>query len=1109
MKQQQNQEQENKKNIINNIFKNKDIIIVLMLICLLIIVYILFMQVAKEDISVSSERPTGFIYFSEIMTNNESYPDMRGEICDWAELYNSSGNDIDVSGYIIYDGQKEQKLVLPQGTVIGAKDYLLISFESGDGNLTAPFALSKNGGETLILSNNLDNIIDNVIIPELKKDHTMVRTNTGTWKISSQPTPLFENDSDKYLEYINILSQQTSPIQITEVVSSNLGSGNDGYSLYDWVEIANVSQENINLSEYFISDDSEQKYKAKLPQKILAPGEYIVIFAAGKDSDDLEGNYIDLKISAEGETLYLFNWRGNTCQTLNVPQMPKNYAYALLNDEFVITPKKTPGSANNQNDSDISYFNGIVISEVCPANQSGIMDANGDFSDWIEIQNTSQSDINLGSLWLSKDSQNVFGFNLPEITLSSGQYLVLFCDQRQSSDNDIHSGFPLSSWSESITLYTQDGYLIDIFAYENALDDMTYIKSDDSAVIQSDYITPGYSNDINGLVAYKQSCKNDSPIQINEVMTSNSTVLPQSFGENYDWVEIKNNSNQEINLSGYSLTDDLSSSDKFVFPNVNLSPDEMIVIVLSGDVNKSTKDYYHANFSLSAEYSALYLVNENVPVDWVTLYNIPPDTSYGRVQNKNGFYHFEYPTPGTQNIGGADSVTKAPVPSYEGGTYQIGNEGMSIELLGDGDIYYTLDGSWPDLNSQMYTQPIEIKDTTVIRAIAKYENMLVSNTISTSYFLNTDHQLPILSLSVNYDDMFNRYTGIYVKGDSQIGNYYKDWEKYANLTFYDNDGPGFSVDCGLKMHGGGSRRSDEKKSLKVIFRPKYSQSTISYDLFGDDSPNEFSSLVIRAGEDYRYTVFRSELVTGLAKDADPNALTQDHKYCVLYVNGEYFGIFALMERYNEEYYAARYNVSPESVEIVGTYDLEDSDFYDLIEYCRSHNMSEQQNYDYIASRVDIDILIDWCIFQCYSGNTDITYNVRVIRSTEGDGKWRYCLYDLDWTFRSPEPTFNTVFGRRGSIFSLPNYLLENEEFRSQLLSRIDELRDTVLSDENVLNKIDEYDTLLKSELPADRQKWSVAMHLYDTRLEILKSMVRDADRWGSLMSSLNLILSEY
>lgn len=166
-------------------------------------------------------------------------------------------------------------------------------------------------------------------------------------------------------------------------------------------------------------------------------------------------------------------------------------------------------------------------------------------------------------------------------------------------------------------------------------------------------------------------------------------------------------------------------------------------------------------------------------------------------------------------------------------------------------------------------------------------------------------------------------------------------------------------------------------------------------------------------------------------------------------------------------------------------------------------MSLKENYDYIKQHVDIDNLIDWCIFQAYSSNTDIPYNVRVINSSEGDGKWRYCLYDLDWTMRKSAPSFNNVFARWGNIFAIPKYLMVNKEFQQKLLHRAEELRYGVLSNENVLAKIEEYDELLGSELPQDRKRWHGSMITYEKRLEMLKSMVEDIDRWDSLIKSLS------
>lgn len=1081
-------------------------ILILSIALVIIIIFVVYSLLSGKSNAGTLAKLKGNVYINEIMTNNKSYPDRRGIICDWAELYNSSNKDIDISGYKLADKESGQSLILPAGTLIPSGGYLLISFGSGTGEFVAPFGLSKNGSETLTLSNSNDQILDVVFIEKMDVDTVMVRYSTDVWWISQYATPLFENDHEKYNTFIDEQKSLTSPLLITEVTSCNLGSILDSNGNFpDWIELKNVSNYPVDLAGYFVSDNLAQPFGSLLPSKVLTPSESVVIFASGDNTDSKDEIHANFRISSKGETICLHDWRGIEYDRVDVPLLQGNYSYARGDDgDFVATAYHTPGYDNNSILNDADAYSSIYISEVCPVNRAGTKDKYDDWSDWIELKNQGDEAIKLEGCWLSIDADMLYQYRLSDVTILAGETVLIFASGREIYNDELHTNFKLSSYGQTIGLYTKSGYLIDAFKYPKTTPDISYVRlnKDDEASV-AEYTTPGYPNSIEGRMAYMESITRESPLLINEVMTSNSKYIPQAFGRCYDWVELINASNQSINLADYTLSDDLSSFDICTLPDVTLGSGQTFIVICSGNSQSTDRKTFHADFVLSAEYSPLYLFDKQQNlVDWISLCNIPPDTSYGRLPEKKGFYHFEAPSPGKKNSNGLYGISQIPKPSVQGGTY-ASEDNLEIELLGSGDIFYTLDGTIPTKSSKKYSTPIQLQRTSVIRAVAIEPDMLSSDVLSTSYFLDVEHNLPIISLSVNPSDMFSDSAGIYVQGNSENGNYYRDWEKLANLTFYEDNGDGFSVDCGLRMHGGGSRASDEKKSLKVVLRPKYGQSTMIYSLFGENTPNEFSSLVIRAGEDYRHTVFRSELLSMLAKDACKDALTQDHKYCVLYVNGQYFGIFALMERYNEDYYAARYNVTPESVTIVDTINLASSSFTKLLEYCANHNMKDAKSYAYIEQRVDIDNLIDWCIMQAYAGNTDISYNVRIMSSTQGDGKWRYCLYDLDWTMRNEAPAFDRIFKASNAIFSLPKYLIQNDEFKQKFYARAEQLRDGVLSNENVLAQIEEYDELLRQELPADRKKWGCSMATYEKRLETLKSMVRDIDRWDSLMSSLD------
>jgi hypothetical protein len=195
--------------------------------------------------------------------------------------------------------------------------------------------------------------------------------------------------------------------------------------------------------------------------------------------------------------------------------------------------------------------------------------------------------------------------------------------------------------------------------------------------------------------------------------------------------------------------------------------------------------------------------------------------------------------------------------------------------------------------------------------------------------------------------------------------------------------------------------------------------------------------------------------------AGNRALTGRSKFCILYVNGEYFGIYNLMEKTNEQLYADLLGVSRESVEVIESPATKnDSVYNELFAYLKNTDLCDPVNYKHAQELVDIDNVIDWIILEGYCANTDLTYgNVRYAHSTEGDGKWRLMFYDLDATFWDKEQAFVNMFdgmalySRQVGVF-LVNPLLRNPDFKDRLLRRSAELLDTVLSGENVMAEFD-------------------------------------------------------
>lgn len=724
----------------------------------------------------------------------------------------------------------------------------------------------------------------------------------------------------------------------------------------------------------------------------------------------------------------------------------------------------------------------IKISELMVKNDATLLDSDGEFSDWFELVNTSDSPVSLAG-WRVSDGEDKSGWSFPDVTIDAGGYLLVFASSKESAGTELHASFSLSE-DETLYLYAPENYLADSAPNVSAMADHSSVRRADGSFEDCTWPTPGYSNDADGYELFCAAHTASSPLVINEVMVYNDSYNRQPNGEYYDWVELKNVSEEPIMLAEYYLSDDKDNPMLWRLPERYLDPGALLVVHCSGNSDLSTSDTVHSNFSLNSTSERLYLTSaaQQRVTDYVWLHDIFKDWTVGRMDGQSGFFYLSSPSPWSGNRGNAYRyISDQPVSLGEDGIYNDVTS-VSVELEGSGRIFYTTDGSRPDESSAEYTEPITLDKTTVIRAINVQDGAAPSRAITLSYIINENHTLPVLSLST---DSPSTFSGIYY-------NKRKYYEIPANISYFE-DGSSFNIDCGLKMKGWTSLENP-KKSMGVSFRGCYGDDMLDYDIFGSDV-TEFSSLSIRAGQDYPLAIIRNELFQELCLEMGDNVPTQNSKYCILYLNGSYYGIYCLKEDFSKQYYASHKGVNKSDVTMLKSpVALSSAVYQEVYQFCRDNDMTLDENYDHICSVLDIDNVVDWFLIEGYTANSDVNGNMRYFKLNDG-GKWQIAFYDLDWTFNYASNCFTNITdsNREVQVSQLINRLLTNARFREQLLSRYSELVSTTLSNEHVLAKIDELQALLEPEVPRERDQWGSDVDGWHYRLDELRSFITNND----------------
>ncbi len=435
---------------------------------------------------------------------------------------------------------------------------------------------------------------------------------------------------------------------------------------------------------------------------------------------------------------------------------------------------------------------------------------------------------------------------------------------------------------------------------------------------------------------------------------------------------------------------------------------------------------------------------------------------------------------------------------------------------------------------------------TVIRACAEMEDGTVTKAFSNTYFIGTEEEhiqglaeackasgtsLSVVSLSMNYDDLFSPEYGIYVKGnifdeslpkviadgasyepetarkaDANYKQKGKTWERpvHAELFEFSPDGTKtvISQDCGVRIQGNYSR-SDLIKGLRLYARKDYGTSRFEAPLFeglkntSGESIESFKTLVLRAGGNCAFSAkFNDTYWQQMSNSLDCS--TKASRPCVVYLNGEYWGLYVLEEDYSDNYFEDHYGVDNSQVVVYKGdaealklgYKLDEGDlpegeketyfFQPLLDFFKSHrSLASQEDYEEFSKLVDIESCRDYFLTEVWINNKwdwpgknwSMWKTASVDETNEyADGRWRFMLYDLEFggVSGSQDSRTNTIkednYKPKGLLdFDTDNpavlcfaYLMTNEGFRTDYLNQLEDLSEGIFSKDELIKALDSF-----------------------------------------------------
>lgn len=457
-------------------------------------------------------------------------------------------------------------------------------------------------------------------------------------------------------------------------------------------------------------------------------------------------------------------------------------------------------------------------------------------------------------------------------------------------------------------------------------------------------------------------------VVINEFVANNENGLPDNTGAFEDWIELHNTSGSAVNLAGWTLADGSASH---TFGSLSIAGNGYVVLIASNDVSRTTASEVHLPFKLSADGEPLSLRDAAGTLSTPTFPApgfpaLPIDVSYGR--SGNTLAYFTSPTPGSSNTGPSSGIVEPVTFSVPHGFYSSAQSVVLTTSTPGATIRYTLDASTPTPTSGTVLspgQPITISQTSTVRAIAYRTGWIPSTTETRSYFFTADivnqgpspsgwpadrsvngHRfdygmdpdivggnqsgvansltaIPTLSIVTDQANLTDGTTGIY----SNPGETGSEWERPVSVELIDPSGaePGFEINAGLRIRGGGSRNVDNPKhSLRLYFRDDYGDGDLEYEVFGPGGVDRFESFGLATGQNGSWQ-YRGENDATWIRDVWVRQTTAamgqpdtDSRFFHLYLNGIYWGIYVPQERLSGSHGEEHFGGSEDDYDVISS-----------------------------------------------------------------------------------------------------------------------------------------------------------------------------------------------
>lgn len=515
---------------------------------------------------------------------------------------------------------------------------------------------------------------------------------------------------------------------------------------------------------------------------------------------------------------------------------------------------------------------------------------------------------------------------------------------------------------------------------------------------------------------------------------------------------------------------------------------------------------------------------------------------------------------------GSSAKSDAVTFSHEPGAYAEQSLELELKSSSGSSVAYTTNGSQPDSSAEIATEAINLTPSDTNQAFVEqlaqevpgYRTLLVDETLPTStviraaalaadgvagpidtntYFIGEDLKelfgdVLVVSLVADPFDLLDYDTGIMAMGaiydehreeneqltvkeqhllQANFTQKGKEWERPAHLELFDcSNSLSYEAPCGIRLKGQASRVYAQK-SFNVYLRESYGQKAMEYALI-DGAKSELDGSVItsykrfslRSGGNatellrFRDSLFQ-ELLAGYAFS------TQATRPAILFLNGEFYGVYSLIEKYSDSYVETHFGVDSKNVVIVEEGEIDEGEDEDLVLYedllaFAERDLSDAEAWDEFCGVVDVQSMADYYAAELYLGNHDFseTANVRLWRSRlpeEGkeyaDARWRWMMYDTEYCAGLYGDEWAQAdcdhLGEYLETCPLLASAMRNGEFRTMMRERLVDYAENVFEPSKVSAALDEWWGTWEAWIDLSCRRFGLDLEAARSDMELVRS----------------------